>query len=133
MSALHNFVLRQVREAFPGQYNIPVRHVAPFIGYAYKTARNMGENFPVATVKQGGLRFVPVAALVEYLVAQQIAAGIQFSDEQPAAVNPAKQPAAGTQPAEDRPASDIPTDQLPKRKAGRPRKLPQHQLGGATR
>lgn len=93
MSALHNFVLGQVREAFPGQYNIPVRHVAPFIGYAYKTARNMGENFPIPTVKQGGLRFVPVAALVEYLVAQQLAAGIKLADDQPAVDMPADQPA----------------------------------------
>jgi hypothetical protein len=103
VSALHSFVLAQVREAFPGQYNIPVRHVAPFIGYAYKTARNMGENFPVATVKQGGLRFVPVAALVEYLVAQQIAAGIQLPGDQS--------------------ATDIQAEQPAKRKAGRPRKL----------
>lgn len=116
MSALHSFVLGQVKEAFPGQYNIPVRHVAPFIGYAYKTARNMGENFPVATVKQGGLRFVPVAALVEYLVAQQLAAGIKLTDDQPAAD-------IVESLVERHLADDQPAEQPAKRKPGRPRKL----------
>lgn len=86
---LYASVANEVRAAFPGQFHVPLHDAAIFIGYAPKTARNLGDAFPLKTIKQGKLRMVPLPELVRHLSAQLEAAGI------PDAVVPAMRDLSG--------------------------------------
>lgn len=68
---LSDTIQTEIRAAFPGMFNVPLQLAAPFIGVAYKTARNQGDAFVLKTIKQGCRRFVSVVELARYLGAQE--------------------------------------------------------------
>ena len=71
-----NRVLQLVQNQFPGVFFVPLRDAAPFCGFAYQTARNMGPSFPIKTTKQGKLRLVPVVEIAHFIAGKMEEAGV---------------------------------------------------------
>ena len=69
--SLSEVIQNEIRVAFPGMFNVPLQLAAPFVGIAYKTARNHGDSFQLKTTLQGRRRFVSVVELARYLIAQE--------------------------------------------------------------
>lgn len=85
---------RQVAAAFPGQALVSVDAAGRFIGIARGTTRNQISEgrFPLPTIKRTRLRFVPTAAIAQYLSERLAEAGIE-------PLGRIDMPAVSTQPA----------------------------------
>lgn len=70
---------RQVAAAFPGQALVSVDAAGRFVGIARGTTRNQISEgrFPLPTIKRTRLRFVPTAAIAQYLAERLAEAGIE--------------------------------------------------------
>lgn len=108
-----DFALQEVRQAFPGVFQIPLPQAARFVGISPKTARNrqhLGKPL-FKTIVRDGFRYVPATELAAFLAADLDAAGFVAEPQERA------QSADLTAGNADTPAGGQ------KRGPGRPRKL----------